>query len=57
MRTKLQRYNKAFGAIVGGVLALLGVWGVDLQIEPEQTAAIVTALSTLGAFLAPKNKE
>lgn len=55
--SQMQRFNKAIGGIVGGVVAMLGVWGVDANLTPEQTAGIVTALATLGTFFAPKNKE
>lgn len=55
--SRVQKFNKAIGAIVGGVTAILGIYGFDVPVEPEAMGAIVTGLAGLGALLAPKNKE
>lgn len=57
---KLTRFNKAIGAILGGILGLLVAYGLlpdniaDQQFVQE---AITILASVIGTYLAPKNKE
>jgi phage shock protein PspC (stress-responsive transcriptional regulator) len=49
------KYYKLLGAIVAGVIAAIGAYFVDPEIDPVWVVLVTSALSSLLVFLAPKN--
>ena len=53
-------YSKLIAGIIGGVVGLLGLFGFEEQlaaVTPEVTAGVVTLLSMVCVYFAPKNTE
>lgn len=55
--TAVARYKKAILAVIGGLGPLLAIWGLDLNMNPEQAAGISGGLATLLVLFGPKNAD
>lgn len=54
----MTKFNKLWGGLVGVLVALGGVWGLDLEWlnDPKIQTTVFTILTLLGVVVAPANK-
>lgn len=54
---QIARYSKAIAAIIGGLGTLGAVWGLNIEMPPEQVAAVSGGIAAVLVYFAPKNGE
>jgi hypothetical protein len=55
----MNKYSKAIGAVVGGVLAALAAFNIEVPAQYAELANLLTPIvgSLIGTWIAPKNAE